>query len=262
MKSNTCKKLLAIILCCAVFFSLLAGCKNEPAQPTDENGNVIPTGTLLLNFGAILSVSYDNKGQVLKVEGYDDQGVIIADNLTDHVGTPVKEFAEKLIRKCVDEAYLDTLTGSALIRLGMTSSLPYDNFIDEIKSAVEKALKNADTPLPILYIDKSVMDEEGYFNVDILKTLVTNYLGVAKLDAFYGDTTPSDGKYLCTVDAEEMQFSFVVDAFSGQIRKATPEDLLGDTDDYLEEEPNYDYGNGLYDPGVEEDFGDIDIPLP
>ena len=262
MNAHTCKKLLALLLCFAMVFALLAGCKNEPPQPTDENGNIIPTGTLLLNFGAVMSLNYDNKGRVLSVSGHNEQGTIIADNLTGHVGVPTKELAAKLVNLSVDGAYLTMTTGSVLIRLGLTSALPYDKFIDELKASIQNTLDGLDLEASILFIDSSVMDEEGYFNVDILKTLVANHLGVEKLDAFYGKTTPSDGKYLCTVDAEEMQFSFLVDAFTGELRAPTSEELLGNPDDYIEEDPNVDSGNGYIDPDFQDEFVDIDIPLP
>ena len=239
MNATTCKKLLAIFLCCAMFFALLVGCKNEPAQPTDENGNITPTGTLLLNFGAVMSLNYDNKGNVLSVSGLGDQGVVIADNLTGHVGMPAKELVNKLIHLCVEQDYFNTTVGTVLIRLGLTSSLPNDKFIDELKASIQEALDDMDYDTAILYIDSSVMDEEGYFNADILKILVANQLGV-----------------------EELQFSFLVDAFTGELREPTSEELLGNPDDYIEEDPNYNSGNGYIDPDLEGEFVDIDIPIP
>ena len=266
-----CKKLLAVLLCCVTLLGVLAGCKNKTTpQPTDENGKPVPTGVLTINMGAVLSISYDNQGCALRVDGISSFGVMIADNLTGHVGKSCDQLIGELIKTAVENKYLGDSTKSILIRLGMTSQLPNDKFLSTFTSAIEKGLKDANLSIPIIYIDKSSMDEDGYFNLEIAKKLLVCHLGVEELEAYYGDEEAFEGEYLCTVDAAGERSSHIIDATTGQIREPTAEELLGEgREEQNQEEDIYDdpyFGGSDYDDFNDyNDFGDynedIDIPI-
>ena len=267
----TYKRFLAVLLCCFTLIGLLAGCKEEKIpQPTDENGKPIPTGTLTINMGAVLSIGYDNQGCALRVDGISSFGVMIADNLTGHVGKPCDQLIGELIDIAVENKYLGDSTKFVLIRLGMTSQLPNDKFLDNFTSAMENGLKKANLSIPITYIDKSMMDDDGWFNLEIAKKLLISHLGVEELEAYYGDEEAFNGEYLCTVDAAGERSSHIIDATTGQIRVPTAEELLGGgREEENQEEDIFDdpyFDSGDYDDFNDyDDFGDynedIDIPI-
>lgn len=263
----TCKRYFALLLCCVTLLGLLAGCKEEKVpQPTDENGKPIPTGTFTINMGAVLSISYDNQGCVLRVDGISSFGVMIADNLTSHIGKPCDQMIGELIDIAVENKYLGDSTKFFLIRLGMNSQLPNDKFLGNFTSAVENGLKKVNLSIPITYIDKSSMDEEGWFNLDIAQKLLMHHLGVTELEAYYGDKAAYHGEFLCTVDAAGQRSSHIIDATTGQIRTPTAEELLGEgREEEKEQEEQNEIVFDPYQDFEEDDYypdnGDIDVPI-
>ena len=236
MKKTTIKKLLAACLAGVMTLCLLAGCDNEPAVQTGPVTNTpTPAGMLILSAEASLSISYDENGVVLDIYGNNNPGIVLAGKYTDYSGKTCSTAAKELIAAAAEAGHLSAEVKNIVIKQASGSQLPGSDFLETVEAEVKAAAEAASSAAAITVIDETMLDEQGYINLDTAKVLLCNELGVEKLDKYYGDAVPFEGSYICTVEIASVQTSHNIDAVTGLITDATEEDLLGDPDQDIEE---------------------------
>lgn len=243
MKTTTPNKILAVLMAAAMLICVLAGCSAEDAPaPTDtaDNREATPAGILVLATEAAIKITYDTNAMVLELEGLNDYGIALADEYPDYAGKSCTEVVKDLINAAVNAGNLSPDIKNVIIKLAMGSAMPDNDFLENVGNEVQNALDAAGSASKLIVIDETGLDAEGYINLDIAKALLMNHLGVDKLDAYYGRTTPTNGQYICTVEAGGERTSWTINAVTGQISVATEEELMIEPEvpDYSEE---YDY---------------------
>ena len=274
MKMTYVKKFLAVLASAAMLVGILVGCGNQSAAEqtgsgtADDTGNNIPAGMVLLSTEAAINITYNADGMVLDVEGINDYGFILADGYTDYTGKSCADAVTDLITASSDAASLSPDVENVILKLSKGSAQPGTNFLETLGTAAQSALDSIGATAKLTLIGVDDLDEDGYISLDIAKALLMNQLGVDKLDAYYGSTSPSDDAYICTVDVGGVESSYSIDAVTGLISEATDEELMNDpaATDPAEEhtyDPEEEVGNGENDMDeiVESDDTDIDIPL-
>lgn len=251
MKATTLKKLLAACLSGIMALCLLAGCKNKPAVPVQTDPitkEPISAGMLILSADAVVNITYDATGLVLSVQGVNHSGIELAAAYTDYLGQSCIAVASELITTAAESDLLPDDLKNIVIKQSIQSQLPNPGFLEDIATEVTAAAGDAGSAAVITVIDETMLDENGYINLDAVKALLCNELGVEKLDKYYGSATPYNGSYICTVEIAGTQTSHSIDAVTGLIADATDEELLGNPEGDFEDEP------------VEETEGEENLP--
>lgn len=247
MKTIIQKKYLPVLLAVAMLIYVLAGCgaKNDTPSQSDiiDNEKATPVGMLVLATEAAVKISYDTNANVIKMEGVNEYGAFLIDEYTEYEGKSCADVVKDMINASVNAGNLSPDIKNVVLKLAAGSVQPTADFLSNVETAVQSALDVNGSVSKLVVIDESDLDAEGYINLEVTKTLLMNHLGVDKLDAYYGSTTPADGQYICTVNIGGEETSWVIDAVIGQISQATEEDLMNDpeTTEYLED---YDYTDG------------------
>lgn len=254
------KKLLSVTLVIAMTLCLLVGCGGEPAQQTEPKvNNPTPVGMFVLNAGAATSISYDADGLVLRVEGADDNGILIVNDEADFVGMSCADVAKELIQLASTGGQLNAEVKNIVIKQVTGSKLPGSHFLETIEDAVTSAAQAAGSTAVITLIDETKLDENGYINFETAKALLLNELGVEEVDQYYGPTTLIDDCYICTVEVAGVQTAHTIDAITGSVADATNEELLGNEGEAGEtEEPILD--DELYEEEGSQDLPDDELP--
>lgn len=256
MKTTAVKKLFALLLGAALLVCALAGCSNDTAAQTDPSQTVIdsvPAGMLVLSTDAAVKISYDADGMVLDVTGMNDHGIVLADNYTDYLGKSCSTVVKELIFAASDAGNLSSSVKNIVIKQAVGSALPGSLFLETIATEAENAAAEAGSSAVVTLIDETGLDESGYINLDTVKALLANQLGVETLDAYYGSESPTGDSYICTVEANGIESSYSIDAVTGLIADATDEELLGSSDVY-EDTEYYDYEEEYYEELIEDEI--------
>lgn len=238
MKTTTLKRTLAALLATIMALCVLTGCTQKPAQPTETQSvnNPLPVGMFVLTAGASVNVSYDADGLVVEISGNNDSGFALVESYTDYLGKSCADVAKELILAAVNGSHLTAHTKNIVLKQVNGVELPGTNFMQTIEDAVKAAAEEAKTTAVITLVDTEKMDEDGYINFETAQALLCNELGVEKLDAYYGLSTPTDGSYICTAEVGGDQTYHNIDAVTGLITEATEEELMGGEDEEITEE--------------------------
>lgn len=259
MKRTALKRTIAALLAAIMALCVLTACNKEPSQ-TEPQKNTTPVsvGMFVLTAGASVSVSYDIEGLAVKIDGNDDAGILLSDSYTDYLGKPCADVAKELILAASKASYLTADTKNIVIKQIRGATLPGSHFLETIEGAVKAAAEEVKSAAVITLVNTEKMDDKGYIDFETAKALLCNELGVEKLDAYYGQTTPINGHYICTAEVGGVQTYHSIDAVTGIIAVATDEELTGDSsdedeivsddDEYYDEE----YQDGIIDEPVED----------
>lgn len=270
MKTTTFKKLLAALLSATLVLCLLAGCGSKPATQTDpktdnlEITTPIPAGMLVLSTEASVKISYDADGMALEVSGVNDHGIVLSDTYTDYLGKSCATVVKELILAASAAGNLSSAVKNIVIKQALGSAVPGAHFLESITTEAIAAAEEVGSSAVVTLIDLSGLNEDGYINLDNAKQLLMNQLGVTALDAYYGADIPSGDYYICTVEAGGIESSHTIDAVTGLIADASEEDLLGNSDEYIETE-YVDYEQEIEfseEPLYEEPETEVDIEIP
>ena len=243
MKKTTLNKLLAVFMAAAMLVCVLAGCGAKETPATTEavvQDNAAPAGMLVLATEAAIKITYDSNAMVTELEGFNDYGIILVDEYGDYEGKSCVDVAKDMINASANAGNLSPRIKNVVLKLAIGSSLPTEDFLANVESAVQSALDTNGSVSKLVVIDTAGLDEEGYINLEFAKTLLMNHLGVEKLDAYYGSTSTTNGQYICTVEAGGEESSWTIDAVTGLISEATEEELLTDPE-VTETFTDYDY---------------------
>lgn len=264
MKTTTFKRMLAALLVAVMALCVLTGCNKEPEQTEPQNiGTPLPVGMFVLTAGASVNVSYDVDGLVVKIDGNNENGINLSDAYTDYLGKPCADAAKELILAASKGAYLTANTRNIVIKQVIGATLPGSHFLETIENAVKDAAAEVKSNAVITLIDSEKMDENGYINLETAQVLLCNELGVEKLDAYYGQSTPTDDHYICTAEVGGKQTHHSVDAVTGIIATPTNAELMGESTDEEEILPDYDeeYEDEIIDAPVEEELPEETAPV-
>ncbi len=245
MKTTTLRRMLAALLAAIMALCVLTGCTSEPAQQTEPQdvGTPLPVGMFVLTAGASVNISYDIDGLVVNVDGNNDSGLTLSETYTDYVGKSCADVAKELILAAVKDAHLTAHTKNIVIKQVIGVPLPGTDFMQTIADAVKAAAEEVKTTAVVTLVDTEKMDENGYIDFETAQALLCNELGVEKLDAYYGLSTPSDGSYICTAEVGGVQTYHNIDAVTGLIAEATEEELMGSDEEEVFVDDETEYGD-------------------
>lgn len=252
-------RILAVLLSAVMLLSVMSGCDKSPANQ-NEGTTSTPAlaGMLMLNAGVALNISYDADGMVLKVEGANDPGLAFATAYTDYLGKSCSTVVKELVALSAKEDYLKEAK-SVVLKMVKGSATPTELFLDALTTDLTAAVKDAGSSAAVVSLGLDALDKNGYIGYETVQTLLCADLGVEKLDAIYGSTTPYNDAYIFTIEIGGVEYYRLVDANTGLVSEASMEDIQGDTG-YIEPTESQDNFYEEFTPDNIEEFYDAQVP--
>ncbi len=219
------KKLFAVLLSIALVLSLLSACGETGKKPSG-NLNTVPTvcGMLVLTTQTSATITYDTDGMVTEVED--------AGGYKDFLGKSCSTVVKELLTANKPEPD----TNNIVLKVAVGSQFPTEFFLESLATDLEKAAETIGTTAKVTVIGLDGLDEEGYINAEIARTLLLNQLDTADASVST-NPKPYNGVYSFVVTAGGINTVYNVDAITGLI---SIEETVGDDnnqDHYTEEEP-------------------------
>ena len=226
------KKILAIILAVvivttAVVLGVVLGGKDKDSGTTDNSvETTIPAkgelaGIVLLNAGGSVEILYDVDGLVMNVAGFGANGTELAKEMDTAVGKPCKDIVGVITKKAVTLGYVSAETKMIVVKEGVGSYLPTEDFMDTCVDAVKAQAEGID----IMLLTKKDLSSNGYICLESCQVLLKKYLNLSGDVTFDGPATPYGSKYYLSTKYLEDTVYYTVDASDGTIQKCSKEDF-------------------------------------
>ncbi len=160
------KSLLTAGAVLALSLSCLAGCGQNPGSAGTAAGTqaAVSTetaagtelsagGVLFLSVNPEIAITYDENGNVTKVESRNDEGAKILENYTGYEGKATREVVTELVTAIGEAGYfVEEIEGEArqiTIEIEAGSTLPNDTFLDEVAADVRNCVNSHDWHSPL-----------------------------------------------------------------------------------------------------------------
>lgn len=223
------KKTIAIIVAVilvtvAVVVGVIVGSKPKDTTPTKET--TIPAkgelaGIVLLNAGGSVEILYDVDGLVMSVAGFGENGTELAKDMDTAVNQPCADIVGALTKKALDLGYINEKTKMIVVKEGIGSYLPTENFLDSCVAKVKEYAEGID----IMLMTTKDMNPNGYLSIESCQVLLKKYLNLSGDVTFDGPVNPSGSKYYMSTKYLEDTVYYTVDASDGTIKKCPKEDF-------------------------------------
>ena len=180
MKKNMSRKLIALALT-AAFSTTLASCGAPAAQPSQSapvsqtasasevsavSAEPEAAGTILLSVNPEIEMEYDHSGNVLSLDGLNDDGDAILASYSGYVGQPCKTVAGELVARMDDGGYFDTTIDgherNIILKMGRGSAYPTDAFLDEIAQSIRDTVSAESLSSQTVALSEDDYDDTDY----------------------------------------------------------------------------------------------------
>lgn len=225
------KKIIAIILAVvvvttAVVLGVVLGGKNKGGNTDAPKETTIPAkgelaGIVLLNAGGSVEILYDVDGLVMSVAGFGANGIELAKEMDTAVGKPCKDIVGVLTEKAVKLEYVNAKTKMIVVKEGVDSYLPTEDFLEGCVDAVKAVAEGID----VVLLTHKDMNPNGYISLESCQVLLKKYLNMSGDVTFDGPLKPSGSKYYLSTKYLDDKVYYTVDASDGTIKKCSQEDF-------------------------------------
>lgn len=242
------KRSIALLISCLMVAGLFTGCGNTATggetttAPTTGAGDTVTAesaGTLLVNAGAIMTVTYDAEGSAVKVEGVNDNGKELVEEYESYLGSACAQVISRFIKDSVMRDYMFDIN-HVVVKVNKGSVLPGTKFLVNIETSAKDALHTAYSTAALVMITEENLDHNGDIDLVAAKVLVEKFLQVETLDSIDGTDAPIDGLYAFTVRYGDWEEQVLVNAVTGGVAQGTLDETEEDFEESEEEETTED----------------------
>lgn len=223
------RKILAIFLVAILALGIFAGCGKKKTETNTTEGTTTETtlgkdelaGIVLINVGGSVEILYNVDGAVLSVAGFGEHGIELAKEMDTAVGTACKDTVRVITEKAVDLGYVDKDTKMIVVKEGVGSILPTEDFLDNCVSEIESLVKDAN----VVLISADELENNGYINLGAAQNLLKMYLSMSGDVTFDGPLSVKGSKYYLSTKYLDDTVYYSVDASDGTIKPCSKEDF-------------------------------------
>ncbi len=265
---------------------LMAGCSQS--ANTDQQPE---TGTMILSVNPEIRITYDENGNVTKLDGMNTDGEGIVTSYQDYVGKDCRTVLDDLVAKIHEAGYfiedLDGNPRNIILQFEQGSVMPEQEFQSRLQEHVQTTAGELTLTSDVIVIDdddyheKSSDSSSTWISLDKAKEIALAQANVdagsAKFDDREFDFENGAAVYELEFYANGIEYEYDIDARTGKVIKAghRDENSVQDTDygegndgvtdyhmtDYGIDSDGYtDYGNTDYGPNNDgvTDYNDTD----
>lgn len=225
---------------CAIGAMLLTGCGNQDASALADKGY------LTLSVNPEIMIEYDKQGLVTDLSGKNDDGKKVTADYDDYIGKECEVVVSDLIERINEAGYfVDDIDGNSkniVIQIEPGSVLPDDDFLDDVSTNAQTAVKNLQLASGVVSIDDDDYDDKyekqgkpsHYITLEKAKEIALAQAGVKASAAVFDDKEfdLDDGSavYELEFEANGNEYEYDVNAVTGKVMKAE-HDIAGQNDD-------------------------------
>ena len=271
MKKNFTPKLFGLALTTALTLTTLTACGGGTTalQPgTDAQGAALTpapespaasVGTVLLSVNPEIEMDYDEAGNVVALNGLNDDGKAVLASYTGYEGRACTAVVGELVNEINAGGYFDTTIDghekNIVLKLERGSRYPSDQFLNELAQAVRLVVEADQIGSQTVALDDDDYDDtyadKGYINAQAAQGILSTQLGRDDIQFVEKDYDLDDGEYEVEFVMDGVEYEYEVNAVTGKVTE-----MDADYQDY--DDTDYGPGNdGITDYGIT-DYDDTD----
>ena len=246
MKQTKKTRVLVGLGLCACLCGALSGCGTTPASApqetagSQESAKAQAIGSILLSVNPEIEISYDDQGEVVELEGVNDDGIKVVNNYSDYEGRQASEVVGELVTEIDEDGYFANGIGghekNIVLKLTEGSAYPDEAFLDDIAQQARSSVEKRGVTSKAYAINDDDLDKNGLIGIEAAQELVLGQLGIDPATATFHDHEYEldDGVYELEFTANGIEYDYEVDARTGKILEADFErnDDWDDRDDW------------------------------
>ena len=255
MKKNFTPKLFGLALTTALTLTTLTACGGGTTalQPgTDAQGAALTpapespaasVGTVLLSVNPEIEMDYDEAGNVVALNGLNDDGKAVLASYTSYEGkactTVIGELVDEINAGGYFDATIDGHEKNIVLKLERGSKYPSDQFLNELAEAVRLVVEADQIGSQTVALDDDDYDDtyadKGYINAQAAQGILSTQLGRDDIQFVEKDYDLDDGEYEVEFVMDGVEYEYEVNAVTGKVTE-----MDADYQDY----DDTDYGPG------------------
>jgi len=123
------------------------------AQSAKDNVSISESGQIILSVNPEIAVHYNKEGLVTKIEGVNNDGKTIVDNVTDYIGRDCRDVVKELVKQINEAGYFvmneNGTYNDITIHVVAGSHLPNAKFFDNITDDVRQTVGELNLNVPV-----------------------------------------------------------------------------------------------------------------
>ncbi len=197
----------------------------QPTTPTTEEDKAV--GAVLLSVNPEIKINFDVNGNVISLEGNNEDGANLLKDYSDYKGKPCKTVVNELVEKMNAAGYFkDKFEGNAkniVVKLEDDRNDIYEDFIEELAEEVRETVRKNNIGSQTVVIDKADINNRGFIGIEKAKEIVLTQLGFNEADFASKEYELDDGVYELEFTVDGIEYEYDVDAITGKVLKAETE---------------------------------------
>lgn len=222
------KRLFAVALCIVLALCLI-GCGNKdtalnnPAFSSSSNtSDTAVAGMLIFSTNASVCISYNASGLAIAIEPRNAEGSFLLEKYNDFFGKSCEDVVADLVTLSIEHS---SLTYNIVIKPVVGSTFPNADFLNKIISRAQITADAAYATTNAILVPLEKVDEYGYVDFEIAKSIVLSNLELESANTFAGDTRPdSCGQYLFYIEEGNVKGHYLLDATTCTVEKIPDDD--------------------------------------
>ena len=190
----------------------------------------LPAGTVLLSVNPEIEMEYDGGGNVMALNGLNDDGRAVLNAYSGYEGRPCAEVVGELVGQIDAGGYFDETIGgqekNIVLRLESGSSAPA-GFLNGLADAARSTVETRQIGSQTMTLDGDDMDDayaaQGYISAGAAEQLLAAQLARDDLQFVERDYDLEDGDYEIAFVADGIEYEFEVDARTGKVTEMEAE---------------------------------------
>ncbi|MDO5411420.1 MAG: PepSY domain-containing protein, partial [Lachnospiraceae bacterium] len=181
-------------------------------------------GTILMSVNPEIEIEYDKDGNVVELEGLNDDGDKILQSYTNYENKDCSTVLNILIQKINKAGYfketIDGHTKNIVLKLEEGSQVPSETFFTDLANEVKISIDACGIHSTPMTIDNDDYSKNGYISEARAKELVLAQLGLKNATFTEHEYDLEDGIYEFEFTANGTEYEYEVSAVNGKILEA------------------------------------------
>lgn len=233
------KKITTLLLTLVVIMATGCGAKSSSnaALPAASSEPVVSEaiGSILLSINPEIKIDYDEKGNVISLEGKNEDGKKVLAEYTDYEGKSCETIVDELVKKIHADGYfekkVDGHEKNIILKIEDDSLYPDDAFLQNLEQQLQDTIEECNlTSSPIL-VEKKDLDDKGLITLEKAKEIVLTQLGLSSAEFTKAAYDPEDNTYEMKFTVDGITYEFEVNASNGKVLEAETDTDNNDIDD-------------------------------